>query len=117
MQYTEPRFTKDLDLWVEATPDNAEAVFRALATFGAPLAGMQASDFETPGCFYQIGRPPLRIDVLTSIDGVEFSAAWDNRFPSKLGDEEVFFIGKADLIRNKRAVGRHIDLHDAGLLE
>lgn len=69
-RYSEPRFTKDLDVWVEASPENADRVFRALATFGAPLASVTREDFATEGNFYQMGRPPVRVDVLTSVDGV-----------------------------------------------
>ncbi|MBN2491691.1 MAG: hypothetical protein JXQ29_12660, partial [Planctomycetes bacterium] len=69
MRYTEPRFTKDLDLWVEATPDNAERVFHALAKFGAPLEGMTPADFAEDRFFYQLGRPPIRVDVLMSVSG------------------------------------------------
>ena len=76
MRYTEPRYTKDLDVWIEASLDNAERVYRALAAFGAPLQGITRSDFETEGPFYQMGRPPVRVDILTSIDGVDFSGAW-----------------------------------------
>lgn len=117
MHYTEPRYTKDLDVWVEAEPRNAVKVFNALAEFGAPLAEMTADDFAHEGFFYQLGRPPLRVDVLTSIDGVRFSDAWPRRERAGFGDRVVALISRADLIANKRAVGRHIDLHDAALLE
>lgn len=117
MYYTEPRYTKDLDVWVDAEPDNAKRVFRALAEFGAPLAGMTANDFTQEGCFYQLGRPPLRVDILTSIDGVRFRDAWQRRECTKFGDRVIPLISRADLIANKRAVGRHIDLHDAEMLE
>jgi len=67
MLYTEPSFTKDLDVWVEATPANALRVFRALAEFGAPLAGIKPEEFAKPDLIYQLGMPPSRIDILTSI--------------------------------------------------
>src|SRR5439155_4083201 len=76
MKYTEPRYTKDLDVWVEASPENARAVFAALRKFGAPLANITAVDFAKEGCIYQMGRPPARVDVLTSIEGVRFADAW-----------------------------------------
>jgi len=117
MLYTEPRYTKDLDIWVDATAANAENVFRALAQFGAPLSGLSARDFASEGFFYQIGQPPVRVDVLMSIDGVRFPEAWPNRTQSKLGQQAAWFIGRQDLIKNKRASGRHIDLHDAEILE
>src|SRR4051794_29299973 len=78
MKYTEPRFTKDLDVWVEASVENARAVFAALREFGAPLSGIAPEDFAAEGCIYQMGRPPARVDVLTSIDGVRFADAWPN---------------------------------------
>ncbi len=74
MIYSEPRYTKDLDLWIEVSPDNASKVFAALRDFGAPLAGLTEKDFRGPG-FYQMGRPPGRIDVLMSLDGVDFESA------------------------------------------
>lgn len=117
MLYSEPRYTKDLDLWVEASHENAEKVFRALAAFGAPLKDLTVEDFSVEGFFYQMGIPPARVDILMSIDGVSFGEAWSNRQESRMGDERAWFISKEDLIRNKRASGRHIDLHDAELLE
>lgn len=117
MYYTEPRYTKDLDIWIDAEPGNAVKVFRALAEFGAPLTGMTADDFAQDGIFYQLGRPPLRVDILTSIDGVRFADAWTRREQVVFGDCMVPLISCADLIANKRAVGRHIDLHDVELLE
>jgi hypothetical protein len=117
MFYSEPRFTKDLDLWVEASAENAERVRRALARFRAPLAGLSAADFATQGSFYQIGRPPVRVDILMPVDGVSFAEAWPNRVEGRLGNERAWFISREDLIRNKRATGPYIDLHDAELLE
>jgi hypothetical protein len=118
MFYSEPRYTKDLDLWIDASPSNALQVFKALAEFGAPLKGLSPADFASPGSFYQLGQPPLRVDILTSIEGLTFEEAWPNRQIGEfLGRRDVPFIGKSDLIRNKRAAGRPIDLHDAGQLE
>jgi hypothetical protein len=117
MLYTEPRYTKDLDVWIDASAENAERVYRSLLVFGAPLAGLTAKDFAEEGSFYQMGIPPARVDILMSIDGVSFAEAWPSRQQSKLGNAPAWFIGRAELIRNKRAVGRHIDLHDAELLE
>jgi len=117
MLYTEPRYTKDLDVWIDASPQNGETVYRSLLSFGAPLAGLTAKDFAEEGSFYQMGIPPARVDILMSIDGVTFAEAWPNRQESKLGNVQAWFIGRGELIRNKRTVGRHIDLHDAELLE
>src|SRR4051812_2949550 len=85
MKYTEPRYTKDLDIWVEANPENALAVFAALREFGAPLANITAADFSCEGSVYQMGTPPARVDVLMSIDGVRFVDAWPNRVTSDFG--------------------------------
>jgi len=117
MLYTEPRYTKDLDVWIEASEENGGKVFRSLAAFGAPLAGLSPEDFSREGFFYQIGMPPARIDIVMSIDGVRFEEAWPSRNQSEMGAQRVWFIGREDLVRNKRACGRHIDLHDLNLLE
>lgn len=115
--FAEPRFTKDLDLWVEASPGNAERVLVALRAFGAPLHNVSESDFSTPGITYQIGVAPNRIDIATAIDGVTFSDAWPNRVPGRFGDHAVWLIGRAELVKNKRAAGRPQDLLDLSLLE
>jgi hypothetical protein len=117
MAYSEPRYTKDLDLWIDASPENAELVFAVLSEFGAPLTGLTAADFAREGFFYQAGMPPLRVDILMSVDGLSFAEAWPNRQHLPVGTQQAWFIGRLDLIRNKRATGRHIDLHDAELLE
>lgn len=112
MKYTEPRFTKDLDIWITTDPLNAVAVYSALKDFGSPLAGLDATDFGKTGYIYQMGRAPLRIDILMSIDGVEFEEAWKRRETVTMGGFELAFISKADLIRNKRASGRPQDMID-----
>lgn len=117
MKYAEPRFTKDLDLFIAADPSNAKRVFAALAAFGAPLTDLSPEDFEKPGYFYQMGKPPLRVDILMSVDGVRFEEAWPNREVVDLGGVHVNFISKPDLIRCKRASGRPQDLLDADQLE
>ena len=117
MLYTEPRYTKDLDIWVEPTQENAQKVFLALAEFGAPLAGMAPTEFAQPDVIYQLGMPPSRIDVLTSITGVRFADAWAGKTVASFGDLQVYFIGTADLIQNKRATGRPTDLVDCEMLE
>ena len=110
--HAEPRFTKDLDVWIEANPGNASRVHDALTAFGAPLSGIATSDLATTGNVVQIGMPPNRIDVVTSIDGVEFSEAWPGRVLTTYGHQPVPVIGKDALIRNKRASGRPQDLLD-----
>jgi hypothetical protein len=107
-----PRATGDLDVWIEATPENAARVMRALDSFGAPLADISADDFSRCGVTYQIGVPPGRIDILTELTGLTFAEAWPDRMRRPFGDLEVDFIGRAAFIRNKRAIGRPKDLGD-----
>ena len=107
-----PRATGDLDVWIEAAPDNAQRVMLALAAFGAPLADVAAADFAHEGVIYQIGIPPGRIDILTELTGITFAEAWPDRMRRPFGDVEVDFIGRASFIRNKRATGRPRDLGD-----
>jgi hypothetical protein len=115
--YAIPRFTKDIDIWIEPDGKNAPRVMDALRQFGAPLTGLTEADLAAPGTIFQIGVPPNRIDLVTSIDGVSFIEAWPARFDAQYGDVPITVIGRADLIRNKRAVGRPQDLVDATLLE
>lgn len=117
IQYAEPRYTKDLDLWISTDTENAEAVFNALREFGAPLAGLTKDDFAEEGYFYQMGRPPMRVDILMGIPGLAFEKAWANRVEVDFDGLSVPFIGKEDLIVAKRASGRPQDLIDADALE
>lgn len=112
------RATSDLDVWVRPDPANADRVWRALMKFGAPLRAHQvsASDFAVPGVVYQMGLPPMRIDVLTAIDGVSFDEAWKDRIQVDVGGVAISFLGRKSLIRNKRASGRDKDLQDITLL-
>jgi hypothetical protein len=112
-RYTEPRTTKDLDLFIRPDPDNASAVYKALAAFGAYMADATSTDFAEPGTIFQIGVAPFRIDVLCDIDGVTFDQAWATSEPA-LVDEEipVRYISSDNLIANKLAAGRPQDLVD-----
>ncbi len=107
-----PRATGDLDIWIEATPENASRVVRALATFGAPLRDVSEVDFSREGIVYQIGLPPGRIDLLTELTGVAFAEAWPERQRGRFGDIDVDFIGRGAFIKNKKATGRPRDLGD-----
>ena len=111
------RATKDLDVWVRPSSDNAERVRRALAAFGAPLQGLAAKDLERPGLIFQIGVAPLRVDVLTSIDGVEFEPAWRDRVRTTFAGVPGDVISTKDLVANKKAAGRLQDLADVEELE
>ena len=116
IQYAEPRYTKDLDLWVSTDTANAQAVYEALREFGAPLAGMTADDFAEEGYFYQMGVPPMRVDVLMGIPGLEFEEAWQRRDEVDFDGLTVAFISRQDLITAKLAAGRPQDLIDADSL-
>jgi predicted nucleotidyltransferase len=110
--HAEPRATKDLDLFIRSDEQNSEAVFRALAQYGAPLAGLSPSDFRDDTGF-QIGQPPTRIDLLQHIDGISFDEAWENRIEGLLdGEIRTLVISRDDLIRNKLASGSEQDVLD-----
>jgi len=107
-----PRATGDLDVWVDATPNNAARVYEALRSFGAPLDDVSERDFSVPGIVYQIGLPPGRIDVLTQLSGLVFDDAWPTRLRGSFGEIETDFIGREAFIRNKLATGRAKDRVD-----
>jgi ABC-type cobalamin transport system permease subunit len=111
------RATKDLDVWVRADRENASRVVRALGAFGAAMNAVTENDFAVPGITFQIGVAPVRIDIITAVDGLTFEAAWPNRVVSEYGGEQVFVVSRGDLIRNKRATGRPQDLADIAALE
>jgi|SRR5581483_7395951 len=117
MLYTEPRYTKDLDIWVSPDRDNADRVFRSLAEFGAPLKGITAEEFAHDDLIYQLGVAPVRIDIVTSLSGLDFEAAWGRRTNGDFGGFRANFLGIEDLIVNKRKVGRYTDLADCERLE
>lgn len=111
-----PRFTGDLDILVERSPENAAAVMAALTKFGFGNVGLHETDFTRPNRVAQLGFPPVRIDLLTSISGVSFSKAWSRRVETTLGGEPVAVLGLEDMIRNKKAAGRPKDLADIAAL-
>lgn len=111
------RATKDLDVWVRPEAGNAKRVLKALASFGAPLQDLTEADLTGPGLIFQMGLPPLRIDILTSIDGVEFDEAWPARVLTKFADQPVGVLSQEHLIKNKRSSGRTQDLADIERLE
>jgi hypothetical protein len=117
MKYSEPRFTKDLDLFIATDQENANNVYAALKEFGAPLENLTVDDFSQKGYFYQMGRPPLRVDIMMSIPGVEFDEAWANHEVVELNDIKMLFISRADLIRAKEASGREQDKIDLSYLK
>lgn len=112
-----PRATGDIDLWVRADAATAMKVFDAITRFGAPLHDLTPEDFARPGIVFQIGVAPVRIDILTSVDGIEFGEAWRNRITIEWDGLAIPVIGVRDLILNKRSTGRTKDLADAEQLE
>lgn len=114
--HARPRYTKDLDILVEPTAENARRVLAALEEFGFGELGLTEADFEI-GRILQIGMPPNRIDLLTRIDGVTFEEVWNGRRSGKFGEVAVSYIGRDELIRNKRASGRAQDQVDLAILE
>ena len=107
-----PRFTGDIDVFVRPHPENARRIMSALAAFGFNLPGLTAEDFHSPDKVVQLGMPPVRIDLITSISGVSWEEAAAHKVAGKYGDVPVFFIGREQFIANKRASGRKKDLAD-----
>jgi len=103
VQYAEPRFTNDLDLWTSTDPANAAAVFESLPEFGAPLAGLTAADFAEEGYFFQMGVPPVRVDILMGIPGVQFADAWERKNEVNFDDLPVTLISRQDLLTARLA--------------
>jgi hypothetical protein len=112
IHHARPRFTKDLDLWIEPTKENAQRVLKALRDFGIPLIDVEPGDFSEPGLQYVIGLPPVQFDFLTSVPGLEFTEAWDKKSIGKLGEMELNFLGIEDLRIAKRTASPPQDLVD-----
>ena len=111
------RATKDLDLWVRPERSNAQKVLQALSDFGAPLSDLTLDDLSKKATIFQIGTAPLRIDVITNIDGVEFEDAWPDRLETVFGGVPAFVISRHHLITNKKTAARLQDLVDVQQLE
>jgi len=112
-----PRATKDIDVWIEASPDNAARVVAALRAFGAPLGELTERDLAQPGQGFRMGAPPFRIEILTQISGVAFADAWPRRERTEVDGIPLQVIGRSDLLDNKRAAARTRDLADVEALE
>jgi hypothetical protein len=113
--HSQPRATKDLDLFIRADPANAKATYAALASFGAPLSSLNVEDLSDPRKFIRFGREPVAVDILPGIDGVAFDEAWERRVEGVIDPASgltAFFISRADLIASKLAAGRMRDLAD-----
>ncbi|MDI6803876.1 MAG: nucleotidyltransferase [Bacteroidota bacterium] len=107
-----PRYTNDIDIFILAETQNAAKVLKTLKDFGFGELTISKKDLTKPDQVIQLGYPPLRIDLLTSISGVEFRNAWKNKVKSKYGKQCVYFIGKKEFILNKKSSGRKKDLAD-----
>ena len=107
-----PRYTGDLDVFVQPEPINARNIVRALHEFGFGSVGITEADFEGEGRVVQLGYPPVRVDIITSITGVSWEQARSGRAQGQFGDLLVYYLGRDDLIANKRALGRKKDLAD-----
>lgn len=111
-----PRATGDLDIWIRCSSDNTQRVWSALHRFGAPMHAVTVKDLAAPGAVFQIGVAPCRVDLMTSIDGVEFDDAWPHRMTITIEDLTIPVISRAHLIQNKKASGRPQDLADVACL-
>ncbi len=110
--HAEPRFTKDLDIFIKRDKDNAQKIIKTFHDFGLGSLELSEADLLDPDQVIQLGNPPLRIDLLTSISGVDFEEAWQHKVIGRYGDQKVYFIGKEELRKNKKAAGRKSDLDD-----
>lgn len=115
--YAEPRYTKDIDLFYKNDDENAEKLLSAIHDFGFSSLEIEKDDFLVKGRVIQLGMPPYRVDLLNDIEGVSFENAWNNKTRATYGEQEIHVIGKADLIKNKTAVGRDQDKVDVRKLK
>lgn len=111
-----PRYTKDMDIFIEASEKNAKGILKALNEFGFGVLNLSMSDFSAKGRTIQLGYEPVRIDILTLIDGCTFEEVWKNKKTGRYGKEKIYFIGLDDMIRNKKASKRKIDKADLEIL-
>ena len=115
--HAQPRATKDLDILIGADAENSKAVYAALAKFGAPIEGLSAKDFAQPDNFFRMGTPPVMVDIMPKISGVEFEEAWRRRVDVRIDDDlSVPFISREDLLVAKISSGRAQDLIDVDAL-
>lgn len=114
--HTEPRYTKDIDIWIKPEHENAERVYRVLKKFGAPLGRLTLNDLVNPKMVYQIGVEPNRIDILMGIGSIDFDTAWKNRKTDRYGRAKIFILGRRHLIKAKSIAGRPGDLRDLEVL-
>jgi len=112
-----PRYTKDMDVWIAMDATNAANIVKALKQFGFASLGLQEADFLQPDQIIQLGYPPNRIDMITTASGIDFETCYADRIQEEIDGIQVNFIDRENLLRNKKAVGRHQDLADVESLE
>ncbi len=110
--YGAPRFTGDIDIFVNPSSENAQKILSALTDFGFGSLNLTSDDFQKPGSVVQLGYPPIRIDIMTAITGVAWEEADKGKKEGLYGNVPVFFLGREQYIANKRAAGRKKDLAD-----
>ncbi len=117
IEHTEPRYTKDIDVWVKPTKANAERVLAALSSYGAPVADLSIKYLTSDDAFFQIGVAPVRIDIIMNLIGVDFAECWERKHVARVDGIQVNFIAIKDLITNKELSGRSMDLNDVERLK
>jgi predicted nucleotidyltransferase len=115
--HAQPRATKDLDIFIDRRPDNAKAIYAALAAYGAPLGDTTSEDFEKPNSILRLGVPPICVDILQNIDGVDFDSVWHASSEHTVDGFRARYISAEHLIKNKLASGRLQDLADVEAIQ
>jgi len=117
IHYTEPRYTKDLDIWIKPEIKNAKKTYESLEEFGAPLKDVAVEDFTNKDLVYQIGVEPVRVDIIMGIPAVKFEHAWRNRKIANFDGIKVNIIGIDELLKSKKRLKRHSDIADLDSLK
>ncbi len=112
IHHTQPRYTKDIDIWLDPSAENASRLMNAFADFGVPMIGATEEDFSRPGTQLSLGVAPSEIDFLTSIPGLDFASAWGRKVASKEGGFDIYYLSKKDIVTAKETAGRPQDLAD-----
>lgn len=111
-----PRYTGDMDIWIRPSSSNAQALIKAIGDFGLKSLSLTENDVLS-GNIIQLGYSPVRIDLITDLDGLTADEIWSSRQQGAFGEHTIFYLGKAAFIKNKRATGRHKDLADIEALD
>lgn len=115
--HSKPRYTKDIDIFIEPSEENGEKLIQVLKEFGFQDINLTKKDFTEEEQVIQLGYEPIRIDILTSLSGCTFEEVWENKVSAGYGKIQVFFIGKRELIKNKKATHRKQDIADLDFLQ